>query len=99
MSSTIHDLLNTVDAALVHFARGPTGYGPITTTLALLTGTLHSHFAYEESQRIAPLARAESIYLREVDPLRRADIVIDNAVFASSRLVPSRYPGARGVAR
>lgn len=53
----IHELLESVDAALVHLARNPTDYGPITTTVDLLTDTLHSHFAYEESQLMAPLAR------------------------------------------
>ncbi|MEN3612679.1 hemerythrin domain-containing protein [Plantactinospora sp. ZYX-F-223] len=53
----IHEVLEGVDAALVHLARNPTDYGPITEAIDLLTDTLLSHFAYEESQLIGPLAR------------------------------------------
>lgn len=53
----IHRVLEEVDAALVHLARNPTDYGPITEAIDLLTDTLLSHFAYEERELIAPLAR------------------------------------------
>jgi hypothetical protein len=53
----IHEVLEEVDAALVHLARNPTDYGPITEAIDLLTDTLLSHFAYEERELIAPLAR------------------------------------------
>lgn len=53
----IHEVLESVDAALVHLARNPTDYGPITEAVDLLTDTLLSHFAYEERELIGPLAR------------------------------------------
>lgn len=53
----IHDLLESVDTALVHLARHPTDYGPITEAVDLLTDTLLSHFAYEERELVGPLAR------------------------------------------
>jgi hemerythrin-like domain-containing protein len=53
----IHDLLESVDAALVHLADHPGDYGPLTEAVDLLTDTLLSHFAYEEHELIAPLAR------------------------------------------
>jgi hypothetical protein len=53
----IHEVLEGVDAALVHLARNPTDYGPITEAIDLLTDTLLSHFAYEEQQLIGPLSR------------------------------------------
>jgi hypothetical protein len=53
----IHDLLESIDAALIHLVQHPTDYGPITEAVDLLTDTLLSHFAYEERELIAPLAR------------------------------------------
>jgi len=53
----IHDLLEAVDAALIHLVRNPTDFGPITEAVDLLTDTLLSHFAYEERELIAPLSR------------------------------------------
>jgi hypothetical protein len=53
----IHEVLEGIDAALVHLARNPTDYGPITEAIDLLTDTLLSHFAYEEQQLIGPLSR------------------------------------------
>lgn len=50
-------LLESVDTALVHLARHPTDYGPITEAVDLLTDTLLSHFAYEERELVGPLAR------------------------------------------
>lgn len=52
----IHDLLESVDSALVHLAQHPTDYGPITEAVDLLTDTLLSHFAYEERELVGPLA-------------------------------------------
>jgi hypothetical protein len=53
----IGELLDDVDAALVRLARKPTELGPITEAVDLLTDTMLSHFAYEERELIAPLAR------------------------------------------
>ncbi|MFC6022468.1 hemerythrin domain-containing protein [Plantactinospora solaniradicis] len=53
----IHEVLEGIDDALVHLARNPTDYGPITEAIDLLTDTLLSHFAYEEQQLIGPLSR------------------------------------------
>lgn len=52
----IGDVLEDIDAALVHLARNPTELGPITEAVDLLTDTLLSHFAYEERELVAPLA-------------------------------------------
>ena len=53
----IGEVLEEIDAALVHLARNPAEIGPITEAVELLTDTLLSHFAYEERELIAPLAR------------------------------------------
>jgi Hemerythrin HHE cation binding domain len=52
----IHDLLEAIDAALVHLAQSPLDYEPITEAVDLLSDTIASHFAYEEQELIAPLA-------------------------------------------
>ncbi|MGW3628442.1 hemerythrin domain-containing protein [Streptomyces sp. NPDC000880] len=54
---TIHSLLTDVDRALVHLARNPGDYVPITAAVDLLTDTVLSHFAYEERELLGPLAR------------------------------------------
>jgi Hemerythrin HHE cation binding domain len=60
----IHQVLNGVDAALVDLLRNPGDYGGnpgdyggLQRAAGLLTDTLLSHLAYEESQLIEPLAR------------------------------------------
>ena len=53
----IHEVLQGVDAALVHLVTSGGDHGPITRAVDLLTDTLESHFAYEERELIAPLAR------------------------------------------
>jgi hypothetical protein len=53
----IHDLLERVDAALVHLVRNPGDHGPLTAAIDLLSDTASSHFAYEERELIAPLSR------------------------------------------
>jgi hypothetical protein len=53
----IHDLLEAVDAALVHLVREPDDFEPVTEAVDLLTDTLLSHFAYEERELVAPLSR------------------------------------------
>jgi hypothetical protein len=53
----IGEVLEGIDAALVHLARNPTEVGPITEAIDLLTDIMLSHFAYEESELIAPLAQ------------------------------------------
>lgn len=53
----IHELIEAVDEALVHLAREPADFGPITEAVDLLTDTLLSHFAYEERELLAPLSR------------------------------------------
>jgi hypothetical protein len=53
----IGQVLKDLDAALVHLARNPTELDPITEAVDLLTDTMLSHFAYEERELIAPLAR------------------------------------------
>lgn len=54
----IHDLIEDVDAALVRLAHDPADLGPVTAAIDLLTDALLSHFAYEERELVAPLARA-----------------------------------------
>ena len=53
----IGDLFEDIDAALIHLARHPTGIGPVSDAVDLLTDTLLSHFAYEERELTGPLAR------------------------------------------
>jgi iron-sulfur cluster repair protein YtfE (RIC family) len=53
----IHELLDRLDAALIHLVQHPTEFGPVVDTVDLLTDTLGSHFAYEERELIPPLVR------------------------------------------
>jgi hypothetical protein len=53
----IHDVLEEIDAALIHLVRNTGDYSRITEAIGLLTDTLLSHFAYEERELIGPLAR------------------------------------------
>jgi hypothetical protein len=53
----IHDVLEEIDAALIHLVRHPAELGPVTDAIDLLTDTLLSHFAYEERELVGPLAR------------------------------------------
>lgn len=53
----IHDVLEGIGRSLVHLAAHPTGYGPITAAIDLLTDTLGSHVAYKERELIGPLSR------------------------------------------
>ena len=53
----IHDVLEEIDAALIHLVQHPADLGPVTEAIDLLTDTLLSHFAYEEGELVGPLAR------------------------------------------
>jgi hemerythrin HHE cation binding domain-containing protein len=53
----IGDVLEEIDAALVHLVRHPADLAPVTEAIDLLTDTLLSHFAYEERELVGPLAR------------------------------------------
>lgn len=53
----IGDLLEDIDAALIHLVHHPSEVGPISEAVDLLTDTMLSHFAYEECELIAPLAQ------------------------------------------
>jgi hypothetical protein len=53
----IHDVLEEIDAALIHLVQHPADLGPVTEAIDLLTDTLLSHFAYEERELVGPLAR------------------------------------------
>jgi hypothetical protein len=53
----IHDMLEEIDAALIHLVQHPADLGPVTETIDVLTDTLLSHFAYEERELVGPLAR------------------------------------------
>jgi hypothetical protein len=53
----IHALLERVDAALIALAQQPDELTELADVIDLLTDTAHSHFAYEERELIAPLAR------------------------------------------
>lgn len=53
----IGEVLEDIDAALVHLAQNPAELNPITEAVDLLTDTMLSHFAYEERELIAPLAQ------------------------------------------
>jgi hypothetical protein len=50
-------LREDIDAALIHLVQHPADLGPVTEAIDLLTDTLLSHFAYEESELAGPLAR------------------------------------------
>jgi hypothetical protein len=53
----IHDVLEEIDAALIHLVQHPADLGPVTEAIDLLTDTLLSHFAYEEREIVGPLAQ------------------------------------------
>ena len=53
----IHDVVEGVDRELVTYISEPSDFSPIQRAVDLLTDTLLSHLAYEESQIIEPLAR------------------------------------------
>jgi len=53
----IHDVLEEIDAALIHLVQHPADLGPVTEAIDVLTDTLLSHFAYEERELTGPLAR------------------------------------------
>ena len=53
----IHQVLSDLDHALVEHLRGPADFAGIQEAVDVLTDTLLSHLAYEESQLVEPLAR------------------------------------------
>jgi iron-sulfur cluster repair protein YtfE (RIC family) len=53
----IGEVLEEIDAALIHLVQHPADLGPVTEAIDLLTDTLLSHFAYEERELTGPLAR------------------------------------------
>jgi hemerythrin-like domain-containing protein len=53
----IHDLLESVDRALVGLARDPEAHDPVQAAVDLLAAALLSHFAYEERELVGPLSR------------------------------------------
>jgi hypothetical protein len=53
----IHQVLNDVDSALVDLLRNPGDFTGLQHAADILTDTMLSHLAYEESQLIEPLAR------------------------------------------
>lgn len=54
--AVIHDIIESVDRALVTFIRAPAQSDQLRTTVDLLTDTLLSHLSYEESELLEPLA-------------------------------------------
>jgi len=53
----IHDVIRSVDAALVQLASTPVDLAAVDAAVDTLAETLLSHFAYEERELVAPLAR------------------------------------------
>jgi alkanesulfonate monooxygenase SsuD/methylene tetrahydromethanopterin reductase-like flavin-dependent oxidoreductase (luciferase family) len=53
----IHDVLERVDAGLVHLVAHPDDLSQLDEAVDLLADTLLSHLAYEEQQLVEPLAR------------------------------------------
>lgn len=53
----IHEVLEDLDRALVHLVGQPGDLQPLDDALVVLGDTLLSHFAYEERELIAPIAR------------------------------------------
>ena len=53
----IHDILERVDRALVHFVSVPDGMPELRAAVDLLSDALLSHLSYEERELVEPLAR------------------------------------------
>jgi hypothetical protein len=53
----IHDAIEAVDAALVHYISNPGDFDRLQDALDLLTDALLSHLSYEEHELVEPLAR------------------------------------------
>jgi hypothetical protein len=53
----IHDVIGSVDEALVRLATTPDDLSAVEVAVDTLAETLLSHFAYEERSLVAPLAR------------------------------------------
>ena len=53
----IHDLVESVDAALVRLAAQPDDLGPVQGAVDALSDALLSHLAYEERELVGPLSR------------------------------------------
>jgi hypothetical protein len=53
----IHDLLESVDAALVELVSAPDDLSTVQDAVDALTEALLSHFAYEEHELVGPLSR------------------------------------------
>lgn len=53
----IHDVLDSVDRALVSFVSGPDGVKELRAAVDLLTDALLSHLSYEERELVEPLSR------------------------------------------
>jgi hemerythrin-like domain-containing protein len=53
----IHDLLESVDRALVTLVKDAQGLDPVRTAVDLLAAALLSHFEYEERELVGPLSR------------------------------------------
>jgi hypothetical protein len=55
--NVIGEVLEDIDAALIHLAQNPTELGPISDVVDLLTDTMLSHFAYEERELVASVTQ------------------------------------------
>jgi hemerythrin-like domain-containing protein len=53
----IHDAIEAVDGALVHYISNPGDFDRLQDALDLLTDALLSHLSYEEHELVEPLAR------------------------------------------
>jgi hypothetical protein len=53
----IHDLLESVDAALVELVGAPDDLSAVQAAVDALTEALLSHFGYEERELVGPLSR------------------------------------------
>jgi hypothetical protein len=53
----IHDAIEGVDRALVHYISNPRDFDSLQAAVDLLTDTLLSHLSYEEHELVEPLAR------------------------------------------
>ena len=84
----IHDVIGSVDEALVRLATTPDDLTAVEVAVDTLAETLLSHFAYEERSLVAPLAR-HGFYPGQLD---RRDI-------SSRRPTVSTPPRAHSCAR
>ena len=59
---TLHELLESVDQALIALVSAPEGISGLAAAVDLLTDALLSHLAYEERELVEPIARSGIVF-------------------------------------